>query len=113
MINTYYTMDELKTLANQFLNKEIKRKNITFYTTTDAKVFDMLVRLKKLQIKKVINRTIARALFFQYCEDLNNKNNNIDILDFTKHTAIKVNKREGEINTRIVGSKDKRVKLWS
>ena len=72
-----------------------------------------LKRLKKLQKNKIINRAIFRASKQALEDELFYSMNNIDKLAFTKNSAIKYNKHDGEINTRIVQSKYKQVKLWS
>ena len=72
-----------------------------------------LKRLKKLQKNKIINRAIFRASKQELEDKLFYSTYNIDKLAFTKSVAMRVNKHDGEINSRIVQSKYKSIKLWS
>lgn len=108
-----YDLDTIKNNVNKVINKELKIKDISFNSNSEIKIFRELLRLKKLQIAKKINRYILRTQLNDFIYNLELRFNNIDKLAFTKNVAMKVNKREGEINSRIVQSKDKRIKLWS
>lgn len=114
-----YSIEELKDMARKYISKQVKKKDLGL-KRYDLKVFNKIVELIKLQNKKVINRQLFRVILYEFLDGIDLKVHDIDylrdVIDLYNNNntlATRSNKPNGEINTKIVGSKDKRVSLFA